>query len=326
MKVTMKLNPTSGGNAWYTMAARKDKKHLDIYLYGVIGGYRVNAQRFVDELQAAGDVKTINVYLNTVGGSFYDGLSIYNTLKQHSARVTTRVMGYALSMGSVIMLAGDRIEAAENSLIMIHRAQGEVRGDADDFLKACEILEKHEACIIPEYSRRLGVSADAVSVLLKDETWYTASEAKTAGLVDVVMGKVVIDSKAAGISADSLSFVNQHFHKVPEALSLEDTEGHGPEEPEALEYVVSDADQVRAIAVEVVRLMQSERQNESPDSSETVKKLEAALDESQRALAEAEQRVVDLSKPDPSKNTPPHENTGPAEDYHDWGSGLKDFI
>lgn len=111
----MKGNPTGQGGCerWYSIATNAAAKHAEIYLYGVIGGYYANVQQFLADLQGAGDVEKITVYLNTVGGSFYDGLPIYNTLKQHQAHVTVKVMGYALSMGSVIMLAGDVVEAAE---------------------------------------------------------------------------------------------------------------------------------------------------------------------------------------------------------------------
>ena len=182
-------NDTGQAPCWYQLTSNQAAKHVDIYLYGVIGSYRVNARKFLADLQAAGDVTSITVYLNTVGGSFYDGLPIYNTLKQHKAHVTIKVMGYALSMGSVIMLAGNTIEAAENSLIMIHRAQGFVFGDAEAMTKMADILQKHEAGITPEYMRRMNKTASEVQTLLKAETWFTASEAKAAGLIDTISGK-----------------------------------------------------------------------------------------------------------------------------------------
>ncbi|MEB4590782.1 head maturation protease, ClpP-related, partial [Candidatus Thiothrix sp. Deng01] len=177
------------------------------------------AQQFLADLQGAGDVETITVYLNTVGGSFYDGLPIYNTLKQHKAHVTVKVMGYALSMGSVIMLAGDVVEAAENSLVMIHRAQGGVWGDAEDMAHASQVLQKHEQAVIPEYMRRLGKSEQDVMALLKAETWYTASEAKAAGLVDAVTAATLTGKGgAADMQAESWEYASQHFRNIPQAV------------------------------------------------------------------------------------------------------------
>lgn len=217
----MKSSPSGhaeGGERWYNITSNAATRHAEIYLYGVIGGWYANVQQFLADLQDAGEVDTITVLLNTVGGSFYDGLPIYNTLKQHKAHVTVKVMGYALSMGSVIMLAGDTVEAAENSLIMIHRAQGGVWGDADAMAHGSQVLLKHEQAVLPEYMRRLGKSEQDVFELLKAETWYTAAEAKAAGLVDVVTAATTTDKSAANMQADSWEYASQHFRNIPQNL------------------------------------------------------------------------------------------------------------
>ena len=216
--VAMKVNRQN--QAWYNIVTNQAGSHADIYLYGVIGGYYANVQQFLYDLNSFGNVQTITVYLNTVGGSFYDGLPIYNTLKQHKAYVTVKVMGYALSMGSVIMLAGDSIEAAENALIMIHRALGDVvGGDAEEMTKAAEILLKHEAAIIPEYMRRLNKTAEEVAGLLAAETWFTAAEAKAAGLIDVITQVVDVNlPDATRLYSDSFEFASKHFKHVPDNL------------------------------------------------------------------------------------------------------------
>ncbi len=201
-------------NQWYNIAVNSASRHADIYLYGVIGGWNANIQQFLMDVQNAGDVATMTVYLNTVGGSFYDGLPIYNTLKQHKAHITVKVMGYALSMGSVIMLAGDVIEAAENSLIMIHRAQGEFWGSAEDMQRGAEILIKHEQAILPEYMRRMGKTANQVQALLNAETWYTAAEAKAAGLVDTITQPITPDLTTATNNAESWAYASQHFRNI----------------------------------------------------------------------------------------------------------------
>lgn len=207
-------------NQWYNIAVNSASRHADIYLYGVIGGWNANIQQFLMDVQNAGDVATMTVYLNTVGGSFYDGLPIYNTLKQHKAHITVKVMGYALSMGSVIMLAGDVIEAAENSLIMIHRAQGEFWGSAEDMQRGAEILIKHEQAILPEYMRRMGKTANQVQALLNAETWYTADEAKAAGLVDTITQPITPDLTTATNNAESWAYASQHFRNIPPSFQV----------------------------------------------------------------------------------------------------------
>lgn len=237
--------PASGAR-WYNIQSNAATKQAEIYLYGVIGGYYANVQQFLADLQAAGDVERITVYLNTIGGSFYDGLPIYNTLKQHKAQVTVKVMGYALSMGSVIMLAGDTVEAAENSLIMIHRAQGVAWGDADAMAQAATILQKHEQAILPEYMRRMGQSAQEVQALLAAETWYTATEAKQAGLIDVITEVVNSNPEAAKLEAEAWNYAAQHYRNIPQALLnriniLEEDEPVKPEDIQAITTAVVSA-------------------------------------------------------------------------------------
>ena len=212
------LNPAKSEKPWYNIITNAAARHAEIYLYGVIGGYYANVQQFLADLQNAGAVDKITVYLNTVGGSFYDGLPIYNTLKQHKAHVTVKVMGYALSMGSVIMLAGDKVQAAENSLIMIHRAQGCVCGDADDMTHSSQILLKHEQAVLPEYMRRMGKSEQEIMGLLKAETWYNAHEALAAGLVDEVTEyDHTIDT--ASFSGDTWEYATQHYRNIPQNIA-----------------------------------------------------------------------------------------------------------
>ena len=170
-------------------------QHADLYLIGTIGTdwwpeTNNSAQRVLAELSSYTALTTITVHLSTMGGSFLDGLPIYNVLKQHPAKVTINIIGYAVSMGSVIMLAGDTINAAQNSIIMIHNAQGAEHGSASDLRKMAEILETHEHAIIPRYAERMGKTPADVQALLNAETWYSAEQALEIGLIDAITDPV----------------------------------------------------------------------------------------------------------------------------------------
>lgn len=172
-------------------------QHADLYLIGYIGSdwwseTGNTASSVLAQLAAYTELKNITVHLSTMGGSFLDGLPIYNILKQHPAHVTINIIGYALSMGSVIMLAGDTINAAQNSIIMIHNAQGGASGSAADLRKVADILDTHEQAIIPRYSERMGKTPAEIQALLDAETWYSADQALEAGLVDAITDAVDI--------------------------------------------------------------------------------------------------------------------------------------
>lgn len=199
----------------HPITAKASGKSAEINLYGVIGGYTANLAQFKRDLDAAGKADNITIYLNTIGGSFADGLPIHNLIKQHPAFITVKIMGYALSIGSVIMLAANRVECAENGLVMIHRAQGFTYGDAADHQKNAEILQKHEQAVIPAYARRLGKTEGQVLALLQDETWYTAKEAKAAGLVDAITNEADMDKaeETAGMQGEGLKLINAYRNR-----------------------------------------------------------------------------------------------------------------
>lgn len=203
---------------WFNLLAQGN--HLDIYLYGVIGGWDVDVNTFLEQLQSVPNPETVTVYLNTVGGSFYDGLPIFNTLAQMEAMVTVNVMGYALSMGSVLMLAGDKTRMAQNGLIMIHRANTFAGGDAVALRKEADILEKHEAGIIKLYADRLGKTDAEILVLLQAETWFTADEALAAGLIDEIIDPIdTTKAVAEAFAGNESEKLVSNYHKLPTELS-----------------------------------------------------------------------------------------------------------
>lgn len=213
----------------HSITAKATSKTAEIYLFGVIGGYTANLDQFKRDLDAAGKADNITIFLNTVGGAFVDGLPIHNLIKQHPAKITVKIMGYCLSIGSVIMLAADKIECAANGMIMIHRAQGFTYGDAGDHAKAATVLQKHEAAVIPHYASKLRKTASEVQALLNAETWYTATEAKAAGLIDAIIGSVDPDtaSDGAGMTGGGRDIINAYKCK-PGTLCLQPTgQGRG---------------------------------------------------------------------------------------------------
>jgi ATP-dependent protease ClpP protease subunit len=289
---------------WYSLTANQANRHADLYLFGVIGGDNANIQQFLADLQSVGDVDTLTVHLNTVGGLFSDGLPIYNTLKQHKARVTVKVMGYALSIGSLIMLAGDTIEAAENSLIMLHRAQGIVWGDAGEMRKAAEVLEMHEQAIAPVYAARMGIATDDVQAILNAETWYSASAAKAAGLVDTITGTTDSSLESAKMCAEGRCYVTDHYHNLPQQLITKLTQEDNAMTPEDIQAIAT------AAATAVVKAMK-EQNTDNAEIAELKTALEKAKQEA-AANAAAANELAELKKTVPNNADAEGVVAGPA--------------
>lgn len=147
------------------------------------GGSGVSAKAFADALQSVGPGPLV-VEINSPGGNVWDGLAIYNMLRGRQAPVTTRVVGIAASIASIIALAGDDVEIAEAALFMIHDPSGMVAGTSGDMRKMADALDQHAEVLAGIYAKKTGRTTDSIRAAMKAETWFTAGEAITFGLAD----------------------------------------------------------------------------------------------------------------------------------------------
>ncbi len=135
-------------------------------------------------------LESVDVEINSPGGSVMEGQRIYNALKGISSRgveVVTTVNGLAASMGSVILMAGDQRKMTAGSRIMIHDASMMAYGNADDLRKQSNLLESISSEIASIYSERTNGTQDEMRALMKDETWMDAEQAKDLGFVDTII-------------------------------------------------------------------------------------------------------------------------------------------
>lgn len=158
----------------------------EMLIYSEIGYWGITAQDFKTALDGI-TASTINVRINSPGGDVFDGLAIYNSLKAHPATINTFVDGWAASAAAFIMLAGDTVSMAENSMAMIHKAWGVGIGNADDMLALNGVLNKIDGQIAGMYAAKTGKTPDECLASMAAETWFTAAEAKDYGLIDCVV-------------------------------------------------------------------------------------------------------------------------------------------
>jgi len=164
------------------MTAAEGETSAEISIYDAIGSFDVNAKQFVDELKDI-NADTINLRINSPGGSVIDGNAMFNALQRHPAKVITHIDGLAASMASVIAMAGDEVHMADNALLMIHNPWTFSMGDADELRADADLLDKMSASILSSYGRSQ-YEVDELKNLMDEETWFTAQEAFDAGFVD----------------------------------------------------------------------------------------------------------------------------------------------
>ena len=170
-------------NSWFSIKAQSNNSAV-IHLYDEIGGWGVTARSFAKELAALGDVKNIELRIDSPGGDVFEGITIYNLLKGIDAYITVHIDGLAASMASVIAMAGNKIIMPATSFMMIHKPWGGQVGDADDLRAYADLLDKVESTLSATYMEKTGLSAEEVAALLKKETWFNGTEAVEAGFAD----------------------------------------------------------------------------------------------------------------------------------------------
>jgi len=186
----------------------------EIWLYDQVGeGWfgGMSAKTFVAEMQKLGKVDTINLHSNSPGGSVFDGVAIYNSLKSHPARIEVDIDGVAASIASLISMAGNEIRIAENAMMMIHDPMGVAIGTAEDMRKTAELLDQIKGVIAATYAKRTGKKEADVMALMAEETWMTAAEAQDMGFADLVTA----EQKIAACSGFDFS----NFRRTPAQLT-----------------------------------------------------------------------------------------------------------
>lgn len=171
---------------------------LDIYIYGDVKGdeydwwtdevieSETSANHLRNELEDHPDTTQINIYINSYGGSVFEGTAIYNQLKRHPAHKTVYIDGFACSIASVIAMAGDEIVMPRNALMMIHNMWMYVQGNAAELRKAADDLDIINEAGRAAYLEKAGdkLTLEVLTKMEDDETWLTAEQCIQYGLAD----------------------------------------------------------------------------------------------------------------------------------------------
>lgn len=198
---------------WQIQAkATNEATEYDVVVCGEIG-WDLTAKSFISELKEIPNDATINFHLNSIGGSVWDGIAIYNVMKKMPNKKNVIVEGLAASIASIIALGGDTVHMATGSMLMIHNAWTFAIGTAEELEKQADVLTKVNMSLMDIYEKETGIERARIEELMTAETWLDAEEAVEMGFADSMDDSLQIAAKLSngqlvvngiGFKADTL--------------------------------------------------------------------------------------------------------------------------
>jgi ATP-dependent Clp endopeptidase proteolytic subunit ClpP len=157
-----------------------------ISIYGPIGeDWWADVQNTVARIDAAlraiGD-KPVTVYINSPGGDMFEGLAIYNRLREHSQEVTTKVLGIAASAASIIAMAGSKRQVASTGFLMIHNCWAYLMGNRHAIRSAADDMEEFDGAMADLYAETSGKPVSDMAEMMDDETFIRGKRTVELGL------------------------------------------------------------------------------------------------------------------------------------------------
>lgn len=223
-----------------------------VTMFGAIGedywsGGGITAKSVTAQLRAIGD-RPVEVQINSPGGDMFEGIAIYNVLREHPQPVTIKIMGMAASAASVIAMAGDSVQIGAASFLMIHNCWVVAVGNRHDMEETAVYLGPFDQAMADVYAQRTGKTAAECAKWMDAETYMSGSVAIERGFADELLSgdqttrdenAKAADRERTAITALELKLVaggdtraqaREHITKIkgtPGAAPAADTPGAG---------------------------------------------------------------------------------------------------
>lgn len=177
----------------FSVVANSEADETVLTIYGDIGeSWWYDSTSAADIDRALKEVKTANitVRLNSPGGDAFDGITIYNRLKDHEAKVKIIVDGWACSAASIIAMAADELIMNTGAMMMVHEAWTVVAGSKTDMQNTVNMMTKLDDSLLDIYMTKAKCTRDEMKQFVENETWFTASETIELGFATDIAEQV----------------------------------------------------------------------------------------------------------------------------------------
>lgn len=170
-------------------------------------GGGITAKKVAAQLRAIGD-RPVEVQINSPGGDMFEGIAIYNVLREHPQDITVKVMGMAASAASLIAMAGNTIEIGVSSFLMIHNCWVMAMGNRHDMAEVSAWLAPFDSAMQDLYALRTGQDKAQIATWMDQEAWMSGTVAIERGFADSLLSadqmKVDEATKAADRQTNEL--------------------------------------------------------------------------------------------------------------------------
>lgn len=149
-------------------------------------GWEITAKMIRAELKAAkGD--DVEFHVNSPGGFVFEGIEIFNLIRDYKGHTEARITGLAASMMSYIVLAANKVSAYDNATFMMHNALALAIGNHNDMRKVADRLESLSNILAKAYALKTGKSLDEIKTFMDDTTFFFGDEMLHEGFVDEII-------------------------------------------------------------------------------------------------------------------------------------------
>ena len=173
------LNPQALASWNPSIKAAVAEQSNSITMYGVIGdsyssyyGEGVTLSRVDAALRSIGD-NEVDVYINSPGGDMFEGIAIYNRLREHPKKVTVKVIGLAASAASIIAMAGEERLIAKSAFLMIHNCWSYFVGNRHELRSIADQLEEFDTSMRDVYIDTSGTPEKDIEEMMDREAYLS---------------------------------------------------------------------------------------------------------------------------------------------------------
>ncbi|SEK37323.1 Clp protease [Kosakonia sacchari] len=182
--------PASALERWNGGIRAASSNDNTISIFDVIGkdfwGDGVSASRIAGALRSMNGAD-VTVNINSPGGDMFEGLAIYNLLREYEGKVTVKVLGLAASAASIIAMAGDEVQIGRGAFLMIHNCWVVAMGNRHDLEKVATEMVPFDKAMADIYSARSGLKTADIESMMDGETYIGGSEAVDKGFADSLL-------------------------------------------------------------------------------------------------------------------------------------------